>query len=365
MNADGFDDAINEEVVEPETEGRGVTIDDFVAYMPAHSYIFTPCREAWAAASINSRLPRVKVLDKHGNPARDKEGKVITIKPSTWLDRNRAVEQMTWAPGFPMVIADRLVVDSGWIERKDTNTFNLYRPPRLVLGDASQAGRWVEHCHRIYPDDAAHIIRWQAFKVQRPFEKINHALVLGGEQGIGKDTMLEPVRYAVGPWNFRDVSPTNLLGSFSGYLKTVILRVNEARDLGDVSRFDLYDHTKIYIASPPETLRINEKYLSEYYIFNCLGLLYTTNHKTDGIFIPAGDRRHYVAWSPCKKEEFSETYWSDMWTWYQTGGTEHVAAYLSELDLSDFNAKAPPPKTQAFWDIILANNSPEVANLPI
>jgi hypothetical protein len=43
--------------------------------------------------------------------------------------------------------------------------------------------------------------------VQRPQEKINHALVLGGAQGIGKDTLLEPVKRAVGPWNFEGVSP--------------------------------------------------------------------------------------------------------------------------------------------------------------
>ena len=24
-----------------------MTLDDFVAYMPAHTYIFTPCREVW------------------------------------------------------------------------------------------------------------------------------------------------------------------------------------------------------------------------------------------------------------------------------------------------------------------------------
>jgi hypothetical protein len=62
--------------------------------------------------------------------------------------------------------------------------------------------RWLAHIRKIYPDDADHIIAWLAHRVQRPGEKINHALVLGGEPGIGKDSMLEPVKYAVGPWNF-------------------------------------------------------------------------------------------------------------------------------------------------------------------
>ena len=132
---------------------------------------------------------------------------------------------------------------------------------------------------------------------QRPHEKINHALVLGGAQGIGKDTLLEPVKYAVGPWNFWKSHPQQMLGRFNGFLKTVILRVSEARDLGDIDRFQFYDHMKAYTAAPPDVLRVDEKHLREHNVFNVCGVVITTNHKTDGIYLPADDRRHFVAWS--------------------------------------------------------------------
>ena len=83
-------------------------------------------------------------------------------------------------------------------------------------------------------------------------------------------------------------------------------------------------------------LRVDEKNLREYYVFNVLGFIITTNHKTDGIYLPADDRRHYVAWSNHTKEDFSPRYWQELWGWYYTGGFEHVAAYLTELDISDF-----------------------------
>ena len=146
-------------------------------------------------------------------------------------------------------------------------------------------------------------------------------------------------------------------------MKSVILRVSEARDLGELDRFKFYDHTKIYTAAPPDVLRVNEKHLREYYVFNCLGFLITTNHKTDGIYLPADDRRHYVAWSQRTKEEFTPEYWNRLWGWYAAGGFGHVAAYLDELDLADFDAKAPPPKTPAFWDIVAAGTAPEDAEL--
>jgi len=70
-----------------------------------------------------------------------------------------------------------------------------------------------------------------------------------------------------------------------------------------------------------------------------------------------------VAWSQRTKEEFSPEYWNKLWAWYGSGGIGHVAAYLAELDLTDFDAKAPPPKTAAFWDIVNANSAPEDAEL--
>ena len=218
---------------------------------------------------------------------------------------------MTWCPGEPMLIRDRLVVDGGWIDRKDVTCFNLYRPPRIEMGDAAKAGPWIDHAYKVYPDDAGHIIQWLAQRVQCPADKINHALVLGGAPNIGKDSLLAPVRHAVGPWNFHEVSPPDMLGKFNAYVKSVILRVSEAHDLGEFNRFSFYDHTKIYAAAPPEVLRVNEKHLREHYVFNCVGMIITTNHKTDGIYLPADDRRHYVAWSDLRKEDYPPGYWKD------------------------------------------------------
>jgi hypothetical protein len=237
----------------------GITPTDFYAYMPAHKYIFAPNGEVWPAASINARIPPMPITDRFGKPLLDDAGQARRMKASSWLDRHRPVEQMTWVPGSPMVIRDRLVSDGGWINRAGCTCFNLYRPPQIEAGDPQRAGAWLDHLFHVYPDDAAHIVAFLAHRVQRPHEKINHALVLGGLQGIGKDSLLQPVKAAVGPWNFIEVSPGHLLGRFNGFLKSVILRVSEARDLGDVDRFSFYDHTKIYTAAPPDVLRVDER----------------------------------------------------------------------------------------------------------
>jgi len=118
---------------------------------------------------------------------------------------------------------------------------------------------------------------------------------------------------------------------------------------GRIDRYGLYDHTKNMLATPPDMLRINEKYLREYYIVNCFGMVITTNHR-DALYLPADDRRHYLAFSERRTEDFDATFWNDFWNWYKNeDGLKHVVALLHQYDLTNFDPKAAPRKTPAFW----------------
>lgn len=338
-------------------DDRPVSTDDFRAYMPEHRYIFRPNGEVWPASSVNARIPPIPTGEV------DEKGKEKRISASTWLDRHAPVEQMTWAPGEGELVEGRLISHGGWFDHPGATVYNLYKPPVCRPGNPDLADPWIDHVHKVYPDDAEHIINWLAHRVQAPGEKINHALVLGGSQGVGKDTLLEPVKHAVGPWNFQEVSPAHLMGRFNGFVESVILRLSEARDLGDVDRYAFYEAMKIYTASPPDVLRVDKKNRSEYSVVNVCSVIITTNYLTGGIYLPPDDRRHYVAWSELASNELDEDYWDTLYGWYENGGVNHVAAYLASLDLSTFNAKAPPPKTAAFWSIVDANQAPEDGEL--
>ncbi len=349
--ADFLPGAIPEPVPgEQATKTDGVVLGDFFAHMPSHQYLFVPTRELWPASSVNGRVPWPEVAGKR-------------MAPAAWLDSHRAVEQMAWHPSEPSVIRDRVLQISGWARHDGAAVFNLYRPPEPPQGEADGAGPWIEHLRRVYPDDHEHIIKWLAHRVQRPGEKCNHALVLGGSQGIGKDTLLEPLKAAVGPWNWSDISPAQMIGRFNGWAKAVVVRVSEARDLGDVDRFAFYDHSKVIIAAPPDVLRVDEKHLRETYVINCCGVIITTNHLTDGLYLPADDRRHYLAWSPRSRDDFDADCWTRLYAWFAQGGIGHVCAYLAQFDLSGFDPKAPPPKTVAFWSAVAAGEAPESGEL--
>jgi hypothetical protein len=324
-------------------------LDDFWAYLPDHKYIYVPTRELWLGASVDSILPSID----------DK------TKATWWLKQNQAVEQMTWDPGEEMVVHDRLVDDTGWFSKPGATCFNRYRPPTIVPGDASKAGLWVDHVHFLFNDeDAEHIFKWCAHRRQKPGEKINHALVLGSEeQGIGKDALFVPVGEAVGLWNCDCINPQKFIRQFNAYLRKVLLLISEAKDLGEVNRYQFYDHIKSYVTTPPNMIKIDEKHIREHNVKNCVGIAITTNYKTNGMFLPPEDRRHYIAWSDRTPADFAPGYWNKLFGWYETEGNRHVTAFLDAYDLSKFDPKAEPPKTRAFWEIVDANRAAQDAEL--
>lgn len=340
-----------------------LSVNDFVAYLPDHDYTFMPTREQWPASSVDSQLPPMPKVDQHGRRLNDAKGKPAFVAAHVWIDKNAPVQQMTWCPGEKPLVKDKLVIEGGWLHRNGMTTLNLYRPPTIKPGDAKKATPWLNLVKQLYPDDWKHIVGFCAQRTQQPMIKINHGLVLAGNPGIGKDTILEPLRYAVGPWNFVDIAPSDMMARFNSHVKSVVLRISEARDLGETNRYSFYEHSKILLAAPPNVLRCDEKNIRAYTIFNITGVIITTNHLTDGIYLPEDDRRHYVAWSKVEKEAFSSNFWKNLWAWYDHEGFSHVTAFLREYDLSQFNAKTPPPKTEAFWTIVNSHRAPEEAEI--
>ena len=126
------------------TDTLPVTRDHFVADMETHTYIYLPTRKPWPAPSVNARIRPVALLDADGRPVLDSKKKPKRILASEWLDKNRPIEAVTWAPGEPMIIKDRLVALAGWFEHPGASVLNLYRPPTIVPGDSKEAGPWID-----------------------------------------------------------------------------------------------------------------------------------------------------------------------------------------------------------------------------
>jgi len=375
--ADFADEAKADGVVGPgfrvKTRGQ-LKASDFYAFLPTHQYILRHTGEMWLAAGVNATLPKVKIgteqkklkkADKADPEGPDEFTTVdVLIPASMWLDQHRPVAQVSWMPGHGELIEGEVTLEGGLKPLEGAAIFNMYQPPVLTAaGDATKAGPWLELVEHVYPEHAKHIICFLAHRIQRPAEKINHALVLTGTPGIGKDTMLEPLKYGVGPWNFKEVSPQDITSNNNDFMKSVMLRISEARDLGEINKFKLYETMKTILAAPPDMVRVNVKYVPQFYVVNVTAAIITTNYQNDGLYLPATDRRHYVCGTEATKDDFDPDYWTGLWRWYQAGGFAHVVAYLAGLDISDFDPKAPPAKTPAFWRMVDGSVAHEVPEL--
>ncbi|MCK1337160.1 bifunctional DNA primase/polymerase [Bradyrhizobium sp. 38] len=328
-------------------------LNDYWAHLPSGKMIYERTGELFSASSVDKHIGRVKNAMKTEGP-----GTLAT----TWLSQHRFVKSMGWAPGEPKIIEDRVLTIDGWIRSRGDRTFNRYVPPHIdrIEGNVS---KWLNHIKAIYPGEADHIVQWLAHRVQRPGDKVNHALVFIGSQGIGKDTILKPAITAIGSQNFKQITAKTFFNSeWNDYLQSVILRINEVHDLGGESRYGFYDATKDVITNPPEAHRINTKHVPQYAAVNVCGVIMTSNH-FDALYLAPDDRRHFVCVSTRAQEEFTPGYWDDINAWLENGGNEAVAHYLANLDLTAFNAKAPPPKTAAWHMVVAAGVAPESSDL--
>ncbi|MGF6738364.1 primase-helicase family protein [Paraburkholderia atlantica] len=320
--------------------GKRMTVRDFCFYLPTNKPIYIPTGELWSVESADRVLPARK------------EGKRI-VRASEYLAKEVGITQMTWAPTEPQFMVDRIVLETGFADHAGGRVFNRYRPSAARMGDPADVDPWCSHILNVYPDDGWYIIHYLAHCVQHPGVKINHALVLGGDMGIGKDTLLEPVRYAVGSHNFGSISPEDLIGKYNPFVQNVVCLVSEARDQGvEMDRYRFFDATKKLFAAPPDSLMVNIKHVPQFMVPNCCNYIVTTNYRNDGLYLPPDDRRHYVAMSDRRSGTLGADYFNALYEWYDSKGFANVFAFLSEFDLSGFDPKATPFKTSAFWQMV-------------
>ena len=140
------------------------------------------------------------------------------------------------------------------VENQGAATLNVFRHPTIVLGDPALAHPWVDHCRLVFdkPGDADQFFNYMAHLVQHPGVKPRFALLIGGEQGTGKDTAVEFCVPAIGDWNVESIGPAHLQSQFNAFLACTLLRVNEAMNTHDQSRWMLNEQLKVIIAGNPD-----------------------------------------------------------------------------------------------------------------
>jgi hypothetical protein len=247
----------------------------------------------------------------------------------------RLLAGVTYAAGDSVLVArDGDVYGNRWVNaRPDLSN--------IAPGDVSP---WLAHVEKLLPDleEREHVLNVMAYKLQNPRIKINHAVLHGGDEGCGKDSMWAPFIWSVcGPdLKNRGLVDGKSIGSRWGYaLESEILILNELKETDASERRALANSLKPIIAAPPDTLPIERKGLHPYDMVNRLLVLAFTNHSVP-ITLETQDRRWFCVWSDAPKMDEDEG--KALWGWYKRGGFEKVGKWLMLRDVSAFNPKATP-----------------------
>jgi hypothetical protein len=263
------------------------------------------------------------------------------IEASIAFDENRQKNGAPALTGITFAAGEDVLVSRGG--RVYGNRWRNLRPPTQA-GDVTP---WLEHCVRLVPndDEREHIFNVMAYKLQRPEAKINHAILHGGHQGSGKDSMWAPFFWGIrgdSKENVKLMSAQQLNSQFQYQLETEVLVLNELREPDARERRALANALKPIIAAPPELISINRKGLKPYEMLNRIFVMAFSNDQVS-ITLDSDDRRWFCVWSTAPK--MNEVQSARLWAWYKAGGLSACAAWLYARDVSAFNPSAAPMLT--------------------
>jgi hypothetical protein len=275
---------------------------------------------------------------------RSRHGKRPKIEASVSFDEHRqdkgarSLVGITYAAGETVLVSrDGLVYGNRWRDAR----------PTPVAADVSA---WLRHVERMVPIEfeREHLLNALAHKVQYPGHKINHAILLGGNHGSGKDTLFAPFFWSIGgkgKVNCSLVKNEELTSQWGYALECEVMEIAELRQAEARDRRALENTLKPIIAAPPELLPVNRKGLHPYMALNRVFVVAFSNERV-AISLPSEDRRWFVLWSDEGKMEEPDAV--ALWNWYEhRGGFAAVSAYLHTRDVSAWNPNAAPPMTEA------------------
>ena len=279
----------------------------------------------------------------------DAEAKKVALTDG----RVKKVDKIDYAPKKPRIFIENNLTYGNTYYDDET---------RGVMGDAA---RWLGHWDAMgWGSHQEHMLKWMAYTILHPENKINHMLLLGSGEGCGKDFLLYPLIKAMGD-NAEVISGEVLIEGFNEYLlSTKYLHINET-ELGDRKEaIAISNKLKPLATAPPETLRMNPKGTKAINVRNIVNATMTTNSQMP-LRLNGMSRRYYAAWSDLNtRDEYDNPtpewsrYWDDRWDWMKAGGADICIWHLRNcVDISDFNPAAAPPMTEFLREICEASKS--------
>lgn len=135
-----------------------------------------------------------------------------------------------------------------------------------------------------------YIIKWLAWQIQNPLQRLPTSIILQGEHGTGKTKFCELVLKPIFENNFCEIGQADINKEYNDYiLGKQIIVANEV--IHNDNKFLVPDKLKNYVTD--EFLSINRKFKDTIYVRNYAHWIFVTNNPVP-LKIEKGDRRYSV-----------------------------------------------------------------------
>ena len=258
-------------------------------------------------------------------------------------DLVKFAQRITFEPEFDIVYEE------------EGNTYvNLWRP----IAFEPQKGKvswFVDHIKYLFPVPEEHnyVLDFLAHTIQKPREKIRHALVLIGGQGVGKSILINLFYAIFGKTGV--VSPGNqtLNEKFTGWAVG-----RQIAFIDEIEQSDKKDFiNKIKPAISEDILEVREMFKEPYTINNYMNFIATTND-IQPVLLAQDDRRFMILRSDAQSKQTGGMGKKEVDNYYQGfadkcySQTPELLHFFKSRDLKDFYPNARPPMTAAKQEII-------------
>jgi hypothetical protein len=243
-----------------------------------------------------------------------------------WLGhRNRRQYRgVTFRPGSPKVVNECLNLWQGWGVTAKPGDWNLIREHiELVLAGGNK-------------EFADYIIRWIAWAIQNPAAQAEVALVLIGEKGTGKGTLVRCLARIFGAHAFQVTSREEVIGKFNGHLQDCVLFIADEAYWGGDKRCV----GRLQGMITETTLPIERKGIDLVQVPNYLHVLMLAE---PGWVIPAGRfERRYAALAVSDSRRGDRAYFKSLHGQINKDGAEALMWDLQEMDLVGWHPRDIP-----------------------
>lgn len=195
-------------------------------------------------------------------------------------------------------------------------------------------------------DEANIILDFFAHLYQRPQEKPRFALVFKGSKGVGKNTVEQMLgKGLLRRTNYYSASnKEQFFGKFNAHMEQNLLSIIQELT------WDKKDHDKndglLKDMITERTRAVEKKYVDQQMLDNYSRFIITTN-ATWAVPAKGKDERRYcvISFPEEKPKEFQDSYFENLYKWYDNGGKEALMYEMFNRNITNFSIdKAPYTK---------------------